>query len=111
MVVDTLTWQPVNDLVNVNVGISSHASPTVNLDAASGLGVFDNCDFLGRLDPIAGTHLYTVSGAMSNCSITPAVMDLPYSGLASVRGTDPTDRFVMVLTNGEYGISDEYYRQ
>ena len=113
MVVDNLTWQPVNDLVNVNVGIFSYASPTINITAASGLGIFNNCDFLGRFDPIPGTHLYTVSGTMNNCapSTDSAIKALPYTGLASVRGSDANDRFVMVLTNGGYGIADEYYRQ
>jgi hypothetical protein len=111
MVQDNLSWQPVNDLVNVNVLITPDASPAFNLDASSGTGIFNSCDFVGRIDPIVGTHLYTVSGTMSNCTTTPAVMDLPYTGLASVRGTDPNDRFVMVVTNGEYGINEEYFRQ
>ncbi|PCI11849.1 MAG: adenylate cyclase [Thiotrichales bacterium] len=72
--------------------------------------IFEGCNFNGRMEPIAGTHLYTVSVTMDNCNgMGTGVDTIPtYTGLISVRGTD---RLILVLTNGAYDFSGEYKEQ
>lgn len=111
-VVNTLDWDATNQTVFTWIGIDDSVSPNVNIYSGSGLSAtfLNNCNFSGRFDPISGTHLYIVSGAMQGCA-NPEIEDQPYSGLASVRGANPNDRFVLILANGEYGLIDEYTRQ
>ena len=107
------TWFPVDNLniPNLDLRNPTQVAPADNISAAGvGSNIFDGCSYRGRIDPIAGTHLYTVSVTMVNpCTgaATGVVDAIPaYTGLASVRGTD---RFVLALSNGEYDFSGEYF--
>jgi len=106
-------WSPVINLniPNLNLADTTQVAPADNIGTGgTGSNIFDGCSYRGRIDPIAGTHLYTVSVTMVNpCTGAAAgVVDaIPaYTGLASVRGTD---RFVLALSNGEYDFSGEYF--
>ncbi|PCI11841.1 MAG: hypothetical protein COB71_11030 [Thiotrichales bacterium] len=113
MVARLLSWEPVAqsppDIPFLSV--SDIAVPIPNVGTAtSGNNIFEGCNFNGRMEPIAGTHLYTVSVTMDNCNgMGTGVDTIPtYTGLISVRGTD---RLILVLTNGAYDFSGEYKEQ
>jgi len=111
-----LDWKTVNNNDNFTLSIEEESAPGANFGNGSiGLGTFNNCDFLGRLEPVPGRHLYTILGDMRNCADSTSLangilMPAGYSGLVSVRGTAPDDRLIVVLTNGTYGIIGEYRR-
>ena len=106
-----LDWIPVNNSENFTLSINEEPAPGTNFgNGGIGLGTFNNCDFLGRLEPVSGRHLYTISGDMSRCDDATILQPAGYSGLVSVRGTAPDDRLIVVLTNGTYGIIGEYIR-
>ena len=111
-----LDWKPVNNSESFTISLEEETAPIPNFSSGSfGLGKFDSCGFLGRIEPIPGRHLYTLSGGMSRCensnSLSNGILQPEaYSGLVSVRGTDPDDRLIVVLTNGIYGIIGEYKR-
>jgi len=113
-----LDWIAVNNNDNFGLSIEEEPAPGANFGSGgSGSGVFDNCKFLGsgRLEPVPGKHLYTISGDMRDCADSTSLangilMPVGYSGLVSVRGTAPDDRLIVVLTNGRYGIIGEYRR-
>ncbi|MCF6211368.1 MAG: hypothetical protein L3J88_06605 [Gammaproteobacteria bacterium] len=109
MVVRTLSWEPVTGTPpNIPfLGVGNDSSPVPNFGAAtSGSGIFNNCDFNGRIEPIANTHLYTVSVTMSSCVNADILgSEGKYTGLVSVRDTD---RLILALTNGAYDFSGEY---
>ncbi|MCF6254874.1 MAG: hypothetical protein L3J98_06135 [Gammaproteobacteria bacterium] len=111
-----LSWKSVNNSENFNLSIEEEVASIPNFGSnGTGLGTFDNCKFGGRIEPISNTHLYTLSGTMRDCldsnSFSNGIL-VPdaYSGLVSVRGIDPDDRLIVVLTNGAYGIIGEYRR-
>lgn len=114
MVIHTLDWDPVNNADSFLIIIADEAAPIANFGSvASGFGTFDNCRFRGRIEPVPGTHLYTLSGTMRDCVNTDTDILIPdaYSGLVSVRGIAPDDRLIVMLSNGAYGIHGEYSRQ
>ena len=111
MVIHTLDWEPVTNADNFLISISDELVPIANFGSAgSGFGIFNRCGFLGRIEPVPGIHLYTLSGVMNDCDNTGILVPEAYSGLVSVRGIAPNDRLIVVLTNGAYGISGEYFR-
>ena len=110
-VVRAFAWEPVinQNIPNLDLADATEAAPTLNFNASgNGGNIFGGCRYAGRMEPIAGTHLYTVSVTMINCDPgTADVQAIPaYSGLASVRGTD---RFILALSNGAYDFSGEYF--
>ncbi len=112
MVIPTLGWSPVNNSESFTINIGDDVAPIPNFGhGGSGQGVFDRCGFQGRIEPVLGVHLYTVSGVMNDCDNTDILMPETYSGLVSVRGTVPNDRLIVVLINGTYGISGEYFQR
>jgi hypothetical protein len=115
MVVRALDWEPVTgtppDIPFLNVG--NDIAPLENFGSGgTGSGVFNNCDYGGRIDPIAGTHLYSVSVTVSSC-VTSDIQATPtYTGLMSVRtDVSANDRLILILTNGAYDFSGEYKEQ
>jgi len=112
-----LDWIAVNNNDNFNLSINEEPAPDANFGSGgSGSGVFNRCDFQGRLEPVPERHLYTISGDMSGCNNSTSLengilMPVGYSGLVSVQGIAPDDRLIVVLTNGTYGIIEEYTRQ
>jgi hypothetical protein len=104
------------------VGNSFPANFTYNIDALStgpdnfsisnGLagGIFKGCGVLGRINPIGGTHLYSVNINLYNLSgCSNSVMALPnYTGIASTREA-PTLLMVFSLTNGSYSMDGEFH--
>ncbi len=112
MVIHTLDWLPVNNSDSFTIGITDDAAPIVNFaNGGIGLGTFNKCDFLGRIESVSGAHLYTVSGFMRGCDDDNVLTPETYVGLVSVRGIAPNDRLIVVLANGAYVISGEYFRQ
>jgi len=106
-----LDWKTVSNSDNFNLSIAPEDAPIANFKSGgTGSGAFDNCRLAGRVEPIPGKHLYTVSGDMSRCEDDSILQPEGYSGLVSVRGTSPNDRLIVVLTNGTYGIIEEYKR-
>ncbi len=113
MVIRSLKWWPmaVSPIIPT-IAVGDEVVPVPNFSSGSGRDIFSDCGYLGRMEPIAGTHLYTVSVTMETCS--PGTQDVEampdYSGLASVRSeTSSNDRLVLVLTNGAYDFSGEYF--
>ncbi len=108
-VVRATDWRPVigppSDIPSLSVRNDSLPLPNFG-SGGSGGGGFDNCDFNGRIKPIANTHLYTVSVTMASCVNKDILVTPAYTGLVSVRGTD---RLILVLTNGVYDFSGEYF--
>ncbi|VAW89798.1 hypothetical protein MNBD_GAMMA17-662 [hydrothermal vent metagenome] len=112
MVVRLLSWEPVTgnppDLPFVSVGDDTAPIPNF-ISAISGGGVFNNCDYDARIEPVAGTHLYSVSGTVSACTNPDLFANPNYTGLVSVRSdVNANDRMIVVLTNGAYDFSGEY---
>ena len=107
------SWKPVvnQNIPSLNLKSITAPDPAFNFNSSgTGSNVFEGCAYRGRMEPIADTHLYTVSVTMSSCDGQGTGVDAvpKYTGLASVRGTNP-DRFVLVLTNGIYDFSGEYF--
>ena len=111
VVIHTLNWLPMNNNDNFAVNVTSEAVLPNFTSSGSGQGIFDNCKFRSRIEPVPGVHLYTVSGLMRDCVNNNILMPDAYSGLVSVRGIAPNDRLIVVLANGAYVISGEYFRQ
>jgi len=115
MVARLLSWEPVTgsppDLPFLSV--SDVALPVQNIGSASSMGgIFTSCDYLGRIEPIAATHLYTVSVTAANCMNGDILATPSYTGLVSVRSdVNANDRLILVLTNGAYDFSGEYKEQ
>jgi len=104
-------WRPVVNLniPSLNLTDTAAVAPADNIGTGgTGSNIFEGCSYLGRIDPIAGTHLYTVTVTMDSCNGEGTGVDaIPvHTGLASVRGTD---RFILALSNGEYDFSGEYF--
>lgn len=106
-----LDWRPVvnSNIPNLNLSNPTEAAPANNFGTGgTSSGIFNGCTYRGRMEIIAGTHLYAVSVTVDSCS--PGAIDVeaiqPYTGLASVRGTD---RFILALSNGVYDFSGEYF--
>jgi len=110
-VVRVFGWEPV---INENIPVLNLANATLPEPAfnfrtsGTSSNIFGGCRYGGRMEPITGTHLYTVSVTMEDCD--PGTADVQatpvYTGLASVRGTD---RFILALSNGAYDFSGEYF--
>ncbi len=112
MVINKLDWEPVTNADSFFISINDELVPIANFGSAgSGFGVFSNCKFRGRIEAIPDAHLYTLSGDMRDCNDAAILMPEAYSGLVSVRGIAPNDRLIVVLTNGAYSISGEYFRR
>jgi len=112
MVINALDWEPVTNADSFLVSIADDLDPIPNFGSAGiGFGTFDNCKFRSRIEPVPEAHLYTVSGLMRDCVNNNILMPDAYSGLVSVRGVAPDDRLIVVLANGAYVISGEYFRQ
>ncbi len=111
-VIRDLRWRPVVSpaIPNLNLKSGATPAPATNISAGgSGSNIFDNCGFNGRMEPIAGTHLYTVSVTMKRCANADILVEPVYTGLASVRSeASSNDRLILVLTNGAYDFSGEY---
>jgi len=104
-------WQPVvnQNIPNLNLADTAAMAPANNiLTGSPGSNIFSGCSYRGRIDPIAETHLYTVTVTMDSCNGEGTGVDaIPaHTGLASVRGTD---RFILALSNGVYDLSGEYF--
>ena len=111
MVYYNLDWKRVSNTENFNITLEEETAPISNFGSGgTGLGIFDNCTFRGRIEPIPNIHLYTLSGSMRDCLDSNILEPDVYSGLVSVRGIAPDDRLIVVLTNGIYGIIGEYSR-
>jgi len=111
MVTHAVQWRPVvnQNIPNLDLRTATVAEPVLNFKTGGvGSNVFYNCGFDGRMEPITGTHLYTVSVTMKDCNGQGTGVDnVPeYTGLASLRGTD---RFILALSNGDYDFSGEYF--
>ncbi len=116
MVIRLLDWEPVTGTPPAIpfLSMGNEPTPVPNISSSSGSDMFSNCRFNGRIEPIANTHLYTVSITMTSCSPgTKDVEAIPtYAGLASVRSeVSSNDRLILVLTNGAYDFSGEYKEQ
>jgi hypothetical protein len=112
MVVRLLSWEPATGSPPITpfIGVGDDTAPTPNFGSiTSGSGVLNSCDFNGRIEPIAGVHLYSVSVIVSGCT-NPSLLATPtYTGLVSVRSdVNANDRMIVVLTNGAYDFSGEY---
>ena len=110
-VVRTFDWRPVinQNIPDLNLANAADPAPAFNFGTGgTASNIFSGCGYLGRMEPIAGTHLYTVSVTMDSCD--PGTIDVEavptYTGLASVRGTT---RFILALANGAYDFSGEYF--
>ena len=101
-------WRPVVASSPIpNLGVNDDAVPVPNFNSSGlGSGIFNSCGFNGRVEPIAGVHLYTVSVTMKTCADVGVLAMQTYTGLVSVRGTD---RLILVLTNEAYDFSGEYF--
>ena len=115
MVIRTLSWEPVTgippDIPFLRVGDDLVPIPNFG-STGSGSGIFNNCRFNGRIEPIAGTHLYTVSATMASCVNKDILATPAYTGLVSVRSeVSSNDRLILVLTNGAYDFSGEYRKR
>ncbi|MCF6363008.1 MAG: hypothetical protein L3J88_06625 [Gammaproteobacteria bacterium] len=111
MVIRTLDWEPVTGIPPAIpfLNADDEIAPVPNFGSGgSGSGIFNNCDYGGRIEPIANTHLYTVSVTMASCVNTKILDISTYTGLVSVRGND---RLILVLTNGAYDFSGEYRKR
>ena len=115
MVIRTLSWEPVTGIPPAIpfLRVVDAAASLYNFKSgSSGSDIFDNCDYLGRVEPIADTHLYTVSVTMASCVNADILVEPDYTGLASVRSEVSTnDRLILVLTNGAYDFSGEYRKR
>ncbi len=102
------SWRPVvnQNIPSLDLRAVTVPEPAINVDTG-GSNVLSGCGFFGRINPILGTHLYTVSVRVNGCdSGVSEVETIPtYTGLVSLRGTD---RLVLGLSNGEYDFSGEY---
>jgi len=104
-------WRPVVNLniPNLNLADTAAVAPANNIrTGGAGGSIFEDCSYFGRIDPIAGTHLYRVTVTLDSCNGEGTGVDtIPaYTGLASARGTD---RFILALSNGVYDFSGEYF--
>lgn len=85
----------------------------INLSISNGLtgGVFKGCGVVGRIDPISGTHLYSVNVNLSNLAgCSTAITASPnFTGMASTRLQGSTPLMVFSLTNGSYSLDGEFH--
>ena len=75
-------------------------------------GLFRSCAMAGAIAPITGTHLYTVSVALTNC-FTPASNGATYTGLATTRTQTPggaNNRLVFAVSNDSFSVNAEFTR-
>ncbi len=112
-VVRAFDWREVvnPNIPSLDLANATDPAPAFNFSAGgSGSNIFSGCGYLGRMEPIVGTHLYSVSVTMDGCD--PGTIDVEavptYTGLASVRDLTQ-DRFILALTNGTYDFSGEYF--
>ncbi|MCF6324598.1 MAG: hypothetical protein L3J89_09795 [Gammaproteobacteria bacterium] len=105
-------WEPVTSPPVISfVRVNDNALPDPNFNSAtSGTGLFSNCGFNGRIKPLVGIHLYSVTVTVDSCS--PGTIDVQtvplYTGLVSVRSDVDPVRMTVILTNGAYDFSGEY---
>lgn len=88
----------------------STTTGTITENLAAGDGIFRACRMSGLIEPVSGTHLYTVSVTLSGCNPNTAA-DGTYTGLAATRTQNssiPNDRLLFVITNGTFSPSSEF---
>jgi hypothetical protein len=91
--------------------IDSQSSGNDNVSSTTepATGVFGGCGVLGRVEPIGGTHLYSVNITLYNafgCSIT---LSPNFTGIASTRMEGSALFMVFSLTNGSYSMDGEFH--
>lgn len=113
MLLHSSDWTAINGAANTTPDVVfTTDTPTPNFSSSGPIatsGQLTGCNFSGRVDPIAGTHLYSASATFNSC-MDPDVELESYTGLISKRGSDPTDLVILVLTNGSYGLYGVFER-
>ncbi|MEW5755691.1 MAG: hypothetical protein AB1810_05250 [Pseudomonadota bacterium] len=105
-----VNWKSVSVSDFFSIVVDDDPSTNITYGFQPYLGTFDECNFSGRIDPVA-THLYAVSVTMHHCTNVGIYSEPTYRGLATLRTENPTtpnDRLVFAISNGNYSVNGEF---